>query len=56
MEQKTEKIFDKRRNFDANEKVSFAQSKKDERLKRVLSLLPSPVTIPKFLIVTTKDR
>lgn len=54
MEQKTEKIFDKRRNFDANEKVSFAQSKKDERLKRVLSLLP--ITIPKFLIVTTKDR
>lgn len=29
MEQMTEKIFDKRRNFDANEKVSFAQSNKD---------------------------
>lgn len=29
MEQKTEKIFDKRRNFDANGKVSYAQSKKD---------------------------
>lgn len=28
--------------FDANEKVSYAQSKKDWRLKRVLSLLPPP--------------